>query len=95
MATPDPQSVVHVQTYADSKAAITLTGKGGTLTLDVFTDGPTIAINDPARGEHPLKACVALKANGNLRGFFVKKPEEGADRGHLVWFPAQKQRAKK
>jgi hypothetical protein len=72
-----------------------VTGKGGTLTFDVFVDGSNIAINDPERGRHPLKAAVGLKANGNLRGFFIEKEKDGPDIDKLVWFLEKKQRAKK
>src|SRR5262245_23478093 len=67
----------------------------GTFTLEINTDGPTIAIDDPDRGEMRLKACMSLKANGHLRGFFVAKKGIAPHQDILVWFPARKKRRTK
>lgn len=95
MPTPEPQSVVNVQTYENGKATITVTGKSGTLTLEVFNDDPNIVFRDPrAIGRDQLKAVVGLKANGRLKGFFIEKGDT-PEKNHLVWFPARKKRTRK
>ena len=95
MAAPTPQSAVSIFTYANGDADVTVTGAGGTLTLLVFPDGPTIAIKDPERHRHLVKAVAGLQTNGHFKGWFIeKKGATGAD-DTLVWFPARKKCAKK
>jgi hypothetical protein len=92
MPTQDPQSVVSVQTHADGRAEIIVSGAGGTLTLEANIDGPFIAIKD--HNGRP-QALVSLKANGHLRGWFVDKKGDGPGKNTLVWFPAKKKRRTK
>jgi hypothetical protein len=100
MATPERQSAVSILTYANGDADVTVTGKGGTLTLTVSPDGPTISIPDLERtkrlgGAEKYNAVFALEANGHLRGWFVEKKGATARDDTLMWFPARKTRAKK
>jgi hypothetical protein len=75
-----------------------VTGKGDTLTLDVFADDPTdptIAILNPEDRQQPLRAVVSLRVNSHIRGFFVEKNDAEPGKGTIIWFPARKQRATK
>lgn len=95
-ATQDLQSIVSVHTYNNGKAEIIVTGPGGTFTLETSINGPTITVKDPERGKLRLKACMSLKTNGHLRGFFIAKKGATPQEDTLVWFPARtKQPAKK
>jgi hypothetical protein len=103
MATPERQSALSILTYANGDADLTITGKGGTLTLTVSPDGPTISIPDLERtkrlrgesGAEIYKAVCALEANGHLKGWFVEKKGDIPRNDTLVFFPAKKKRAKK
>jgi hypothetical protein len=92
MATQDPQSAVSILTYANGDADVTITGKGGTLTLTVSPHGPTIAVRDPERGQNPSKVVCSLKGNGHLKGWFVEKKGDIPRNDTLVFFPAKKKR---
>jgi hypothetical protein len=100
MTTKALQSAVNILTYANGDADVTVTGPGGTLTLHVSPDGPTMAIRDPERtkqlgGAEKFKAVVGLEANGQLRGWVVeKKGPTGAD-DRLAWVPARKRPIRK
>ena len=89
------KSIVSVHTFADGRAEIIVSGAGGTFTLEVLPEGPTISIKDPERGNLRLQACMSLPTNRQLRGFFVAKKGATPREDTLEWFPARKKRAKK
>ena len=95
METTPLTSVVSVNTFANGQAVIVVSGEGGTLTLEVTPEGPTIAIKDPERGTLRLKACMSLTANRQLRGFFIAKKGATLIEDTLVFFPARKKRVKR
>jgi hypothetical protein len=95
MPKPEPQSAVNVETYANGDTEISVSSTGGTLSLIVSPDGPTITIRDLERHRHLVKAAAGLKANGHFEGWFIEKKGATGAEDTLVWFPARKQRAKK
>jgi hypothetical protein len=92
MPAPERTSAVSILTYANGDADVTVTGRGGTLTLTVSLDGPTIAVRDPERGQNPSKVVCSLKGNGQLKGWFVEKKGDIPRNDTLVFFPAKKKR---
>jgi hypothetical protein len=73
--------------YEKNTVEILVAGQHGTLSLEVYQDGPLIVITDPERGPGKIKALCSLKANGHIRGAFASP-----DSNHLRWFPAKKPR---
>jgi hypothetical protein len=80
-----------VATYADGHADITVTGERGTLTLQVYSHDPLIAIEDPQQGRLRGKALASLIGNGNLRGWCVEKKSTTPSEDTVVWFPPGRQ----
>ena len=100
MEAPSLKSIVSVNTFADGRAEIIVSGSGGTFTLEVTQGEPTIAIQDPERAKqlgrvHKYKAVFGLLANGHLKGWLVEKKGPTPADDSVVWFPARKGRAKK
>ena len=93
MEAPPLKSIVSVNTFADGRAEIIVSGASGTFTLEVHQDGPTIAIKDPERAKqlgraYKYKAVFGLEGNGRLRGWLVEKKGPSPADDSLVWFPA-------
>lgn len=82
-------SMVSVNQYRDGRADIKVIGPGGTLTLLVNTNEPSMAIRDPERGEMQSKAAFQLIANDQLMGWFIARKGDTPAEDTLVWFPAE------
>lgn len=82
--------VFQFHTYSDRRVDLTITGEHGTLTLSFETEGPSIAVRDPARGAQRYKAVCELFANGHLKGWFVAHKGNVPTEDTLVFFPARK-----
>lgn len=88
MARQEYPPLVSLITDYEKKTIETLVaGQNGTLSLEVYQDGPLIVVRDPKRGPGKIKAMCSLKANGHIRGCFATP-----DSTHLVWFPTAKPR---
>jgi hypothetical protein len=92
MATQDLQSVVSVQTYANGNADVMVTGKGGTLTLNVSPDGPTIAVKDPERGPYKYKVQGGLRPQRQRASQRLARQARGRRPGQGIYrlFPGTK-----
>jgi hypothetical protein len=88
ISTKDHPPLVSLFTNYEKKTVeILVGGQNGTLSLELYQEGPTIVIKDPKRGPHKMKVVCDLKVNGQIRGGFATQ-----DSDHLVWFPARKPR---
>jgi hypothetical protein len=88
-------SPVTVRTGANGEILISVTGRHGTLLLEISPDEPTISLKDPERAAlfgRRYKFVCELAANGEVQGWFVSEPHDPPDQDRISFLPATKKR---
>jgi hypothetical protein len=92
---PAADSPVSVQRSANGNIEISVTGKHGTLQLEVNPDEPTLCLRDPeraARFGRRYKFVCELAANGEVQGWFVSEAHNPPDQDRISFLPVTKKR---